>query len=117
MSHSSRTLARYVRSKMIFAPRSADSLGLLIGVSFRRGFGFFLERIFQAVEAGFPETAVRRQPALQVAERCRPERVEPPLPVRPHGNKSGFLEDAQVPGHARLMNPGPGNDIAPPARP
>src|SRR5262249_55724436 len=117
MSHSSWTLARYVRSKTSLAlvARPAGSIGLGTGVSFGRGFArvaFLIERLAQAVEAGFPDAAVRRQPRFQAAERLRPERVEPPLLVRPHGNKSGFLENAQVPGHARLMNPGPGYEIA-----
>src|SRR5438270_11065847 len=79
-SHSSRTVARYVRSKTSLAlvARPAGSTGSVMGVSFGRGFArvtFLLERLVEAVEAGFPQTAVGGQPRFQVEERRRPERV------------------------------------------
>src|SRR5271165_2033662 len=69
-----------------------------------RGFrflAFLFERLFESVKACFPE----------FAKRLRLERVEPPLSLRPHGDKARGVEDAQVTRHTRLVNPCPGDEV------
>lgn len=72
---------------------------------------FLFERIFQAVEACFPEVAVLGQPPVERAKRLGLERVEPPLSFWPHGDKAGGVEDAQVTGDTGLVNPRPDNEV------
>jgi hypothetical protein len=61
-----------------------------------RSLGFLFERVSHAVEAWFPEVAVRGQAFIERAKRLRLEGVEPPLSVRPHQDKAGGVEDVQV---------------------
>src|SRR5258707_15607401 len=70
-----------------------------------RSLAFLFERHFQAVEACFPEIAVLGQPPVELAKRPGLEPVEPPLSVRPHGDKAGGVEDAQVTTYTGLVNP------------
>ena len=79
-----------------------------------RGFrflAFLFERLFESVKACFPEVAVLGQPPVEFAKRLRLERVEPPLSLRPHGDKSRGVEDTQVTRHTRLVNPCPGDEV------
>ena len=76
-----------------------------------RSLAFLFERLFQAVEACFPEVAVSGQPPVERAKRLGLERIEPPLSFRPHGDKAGAVEDVQVTGHTGLVNPRPGNEV------
>src|SRR3546814_18709165 len=54
------------------------------------------------VEAGFPQITVLPDPSVQLSARFGSQRVEALLPVRPHPNEPGLVQDAKVPGHARL---------------
>jgi hypothetical protein len=65
----------------------------------------FFERGAEAIETPFPQLAVLREPFIQLAEAFRFERIETPLPIRPHRDKAGFQEDAQVAGNAGLVDP------------
>ncbi len=71
----------------------------------------FFSSAFQAVEASFPEVAVLGQSPVEHATRLWPERVKPPLSVRPHGDKADDVEGVQVTTYAGLVNPRPGNEI------
>ena len=108
-SHSSSTRARYVRSMTTFGwlcgrcghasaahcvtPVASTTLALL------------LERGSQPVEARLPQAAVLREPLVELAERLRPA-ASRGAAVRPAASttKPGFVEDAQVPGDAGLVD-------------
>src|SRR5688572_29478145 len=47
---------------------------------------------------------VAADPRVEIAKRLRPQRVHPPLPVGPHIHEPAFMQDAQVPRHAGLVN-------------
>src|SRR5262245_18876022 len=87
--------------------RSCASLPVRCSRSLRA----LLERGFQAAEAPFPQAAILREPRVQLAERRRPERVEPSLSVRPHRDEACFVQDAQMARDSGLVDPGSGNDV------
>src|SRR5262245_36814900 len=72
----------------------------------------FLERGAEAVEAGFPQSPVAREPRVELAERLRPKRVDAALPVRSHRYETRLVENAQVPRDTGLVDPGLVDDLA-----
>lgn len=70
-----------------------------------------LEGISQAVKPCFPQIAVLRQPLIESAERLWPETIKTPLSIRAHRNEACFVEDAQVSGDTRLVDPCFLNDV------
>ena len=70
-----------------------------------------LERRSQAVKACFPQIAVLREPLIEFAERLRSETIKTTLSIRSHRNEACFVEDAQVTGDTRLVDPCLLNDV------
>lgn len=62
------------------------------------------ERDAEPIEPRFPELTVFRQPIVKLKEGIGFQRIEPPLAIGPHRDEPGLMEDAQVAGHAGLMN-------------
>src|SRR5262249_34984572 len=86
-------------------PRSESCRScLVLLVSGFSGFALLFECCSQTVQACFPQLAVLRQPLVELAEGVRPERVEPPLSLRPHRNEACFVQDAKMPGNTGLMD-------------
>ena len=56
------------------------------------------------IQPGFPQVAVARDPAVELTERRRPQRVQPARALRPDLDESGLAQNPQVPGHAGLVD-------------
>jgi hypothetical protein len=65
----------------------------------------FLKRSAEAIEPDFPQLPVLAEPRLKLTERFGPKRIEAALPIRPHGDEPGLVQDPQMAGHAGLMAP------------
>lgn len=63
------------------------------------------KRSAKAVEPRLPGLAIFGQPLIKLAERLRFQGIEPTLPVRPHRDKAGFVQDSQMPRHTGLVDP------------
>src|SRR5262245_27161916 len=98
----------------LIATAAADRFLSLMFVSPSLGsmtLALLLDRGSEAVEARFPQPAVLREPFVDFAERLRPESVEAPLPIRPHRDEAGSLEDAQMTRDTGLVDPGLYDDV------
>lgn len=71
-----------------------------------------LERGSEAIEAVLPQRSVLGEPGVELAERLRSQRIEPALSVGTHRDEARLVEDAEVPRHPGLVNPGALDDVA-----
>jgi hypothetical protein len=61
-----------------------------------------VEVLFEPIEMGHPELAIRRQPVIELGQGLGPDVVDAALRVGPRGHHPGLFEDAQVFGYGGL---------------
>ena len=72
----------------------------------------FLNSSAEAIEPSFPQLPVVPEPRLKLTEWFGPKCIEAALPIRPHGDEPGLMQDPQMAGNAGLMDPGLLDDVA-----
>jgi len=65
----------------------------------------------QSVETLNPEAPVRLQPLIDLPQRFRVHRVEPPRSLRANGGEAVLPKNPEMLGHSRLRDAEPGLDV------
>jgi hypothetical protein len=68
--------------------------------------------VFEAIEVGRPELAVRREPVVELRERFRPDAIQAALCVRAHLDEARLLEHSKMLGDGRLADPEAVDELA-----
>jgi hypothetical protein len=63
-----------------------------------------VEHLAEPVEAGLPEASIVGDPRIELTERLRTKRIEALGPLRANLDEARFVQDAEVPRDARLVD-------------
>jgi len=69
-----------------------------------RTFVGFVQVTLESVQAADPHGPVWLQPGIELAQRLRPNPINPPLRVDPRFNETALAQDAQMLRHSRLAH-------------
>ncbi len=65
----------------------------------------------ELVKTTFPELPTAADPCVEVSEGCRTKRIKPLLAFRSHTHQGRFLQNAEMPRYAGLVNIDVLNDV------